>query len=178
MPTWMKRVPMVTGVLAALAGFLTVRSTNMTNLANYNSTQAVLHQAQSSDAWNEYEADSLKRHMDENALRTSNLDAATQQALTNEITGLRKKQDLELPEANSQAQQRDAELFNSKQKLAIKDMLDYAGMAAQVAIALASVAALTKKSAAYHVGVVIGLIAILITGYAMVQPYLAHLLHH
>jgi hypothetical protein len=173
----MKRVPMVTGVLAGLAGFLTVRSTNMTNLANYNSTQAVLHQAQSSDAWNEYEADSLKRHMDENALRTTNLDAATQQALTNEITGLRKKQDLELPEANSQAQQRDAELFNSKQKLAIKDMLDYAGMAAQVAIALASVAALTKKSAAYHVGFSIGVIAILITGYAMIQPYLAHLFH-
>jgi hypothetical protein len=168
---------MVTGVLAGLAGFLTVRSANMSNLANYNSTQAVLHQAQSTDAWNEYEADSVKRHIDENSLRNGLVDPKIRNAVETEVSVYRNRQGPEMAEANSQANQRDAELANGKQKLAIKDLLDYAGVAAQLGIALASVAALTRTRPWFSVGVVLGLIAMAITAYALAQPYLGHLMH-
>ena len=68
-PLWLKRLPMITGLLAGLAGFLTVRSTNMSNQAIYHSNQAVLHQSLASDHWEEYQSDSVKRHIDENSER-------------------------------------------------------------------------------------------------------------
>jgi hypothetical protein len=177
-PAWLKRVAMVTGVLAGLAGFLTVRSANMSNLANYNSTQAVLHQAQSTDAWNEYEADSVKRHIDENSLRNGLVDPKIRAAVDAEVTNFRIRQGPEMVEAKSQADQRDAELSDGKQKLAIKDLLDYAGVAAQLGIALASVAALTRMRSWFNVGVVVGLIAMAITAYALARPFLGQLMHH
>jgi len=177
-PVWMKRVPMITGVLAGLAGFLTVRSANMANQANYNSTQAVLHQAQSSDAWNEYEADSLKRHIDENSLRIGIADPAVKQSVEAEISDLKTRQDLKKPEAEFEAKLRDQEVENSEHKLLVKNFLDYAGVAAQLGIALASIAALTRKQIAYHFGLAAGAIAIAVTGYALVWPYVAHLIGH
>src|ERR1700727_1579979 len=57
---WLKHVAVLTGVLAALAGFLTVRSTVLTNDGIYESNQAVLAQTEASDAWGEYQADSIK----------------------------------------------------------------------------------------------------------------------
>jgi hypothetical protein len=174
-PVWMKRVPMITGVLAGLAGFLTVRSANMSNQAIYNSNQAVLHQAQASDAWAEYQAESLKRHMDQVAIKTSRLDASTQQDLEAEIKKMRDRQDQLTVTAKAEETLRAEELNNGQQKLAVKDLLDYAGVAAQLGIALASVAALTRVRPAYHLGIFIGAIAIAITVYALAGSYIAHL---
>src|SRR5579871_1635709 len=68
---WVKQVAMLTGVLAALSGFLAVRSTVLTNDAIYESYQAILAQAQSSDAWAEYQAESIKARIVETALASS-----------------------------------------------------------------------------------------------------------
>jgi hypothetical protein len=173
----MKRVPMITGVLAGLAGFLTVRSTNMTNQANYNSTHAVLHQAQASDHWSEYQADSVKKHMEDTLARTTT-DPVLRKQLLDEANDFGNRQPPLKQKAIDQENLRDAELQNSDQKLRVKGFLDYSGMAAQLGIALASVAALTKKKAAYQIGLFAGILAFLITGYALAYPLVLGLLKH
>lgn len=169
---------MITGVLAGLAGFLTVRSANMSNQANYNSTMAVLHQTQSSDAWAEYQSDSMKRHIDETALMATVSDPAAKEVLTTEISDFRSRQARAQIKATDEASLRDEELANGQQKLKQKNLLDYAGVTSQLGIALASVAALTRKRVAFNVGVIVGLLAMAITAYALIEPYIARLFSH
>jgi hypothetical protein len=179
-PTWLKRVPMITGVLAGLAGFLTVKSGNLSHQANYFSTQAVLHQERASDAWAEYQADSVKRHIDQIEVETGNISATEKATLTDEIKDLRNTRQ---SQTQATAHQEEAlcndDLAASDQRLSIKDMLDsYASVTTQLGIALASVAALTRKKSVFTVAVVIGLIAVVITAYALVEPMVVHLFHH
>src|SRR2546430_17506308 len=64
---WVKWVAATTAVLSALAAFGAVRSQGFANETLFHSNQAVLFQAQASDAWAEFQANSLKRHVNENA---------------------------------------------------------------------------------------------------------------
>jgi hypothetical protein len=173
----MKRVPMITGVLAGLTGFLSVKGNNLSILANYNSTQAVLHQSQASDHWAEYQADSVKKNLEE-SLALTVADDAVKKKLRDEADGFGGRQPALKQKALDQESLREQELANSEQKLRVKGLLDYAGMAAQVGIALASVAALTKTRVWYQVGLFAGILAFLITGYAIAYPYLLSLLKH
>ena len=177
-PSWIKRVPMITGVLAGLAGFLTVRSANMSNQAIYNSNQAVLHQALSSDHWAEYQADSIKRHVDLAALSTGITDPQGKLKLEAESREMLDRQEPAKDLAAMESKLRDEQLNNGASKLAIKDLLDYAGVAAQLGIALSSVAALTKKRTAFSIGVFAGLVAMVITAYAVTLPYVERLISH
>src|SRR5438477_12047665 len=90
-PAWLRRVPLLTGVLAALAGFLTVRGANLSNQAIYHSNQGVLHQAQASDAWAEYQANSIKARIAETSLLTAT-DATVKETLTAQAKDLRDRQ--------------------------------------------------------------------------------------
>jgi hypothetical protein len=177
-PVWMKRVPMITGVLAGLAGFLTVRSANNSNLINYHSILAVLNQSKSSDAWAEYQADSLKRHMDETALAATVSDPSAKSKLEGQIRDYKDRQEKAKLEATEKANLRDAELQNGQEKLDQKNLLDYAGVCAQLGIALASVAALTRRQLAFNVSLVIGVLALIITGYALAFPFVLRFIHH
>jgi len=55
--------------------------------------------------------------------------------------------------------------------LAEKDLLGYAGLAAQLGIALASVAALVRRRAAFYAGIAAGTVATAITAYAFAMHY-------
>jgi hypothetical protein len=168
----LKRVPLLTGILAAFAGFLAVRSALLTNQAIYHSNQAVLHQAQASDGWAEYQANSVKARIVETALLTTS-DAAAKDALGGQAKELRTRQPANMQKAQDQEAKRDLELKESERRLAQKDMLDYAGMAVQLGIAMASVAALTRRAPAFGVGVLCGAIGAGITVYAFIAGYLA-----
>jgi hypothetical protein len=172
-PGWLKRVPMLTGVLAGLAGFLTVKSANLSNDAIYRSNQAVLHQAKASDDWTEYQANSIKRHIDEAVLKVAT-DPDAKKELEAQSKDLRDRQAPLKGAAEAQEASRESELFEGRRRLVEKDMLSYAGVAAQLAIALASVAALTRMKPAFVVGVVAGSLAIALTGYAMLGEILRH----
>ena len=174
-PPWMRRVPLITGALAALAGFLTVRAANLANDAVYQSSQATLFQSQASDKWAEYQADSVKARVVETALLVeASLAPAARATLAAQSADLRKRQPAAREDASTLLERRDAALVGGKARLAEKDLTDYAAVAAQLGIALASVAALTRRSAAFTAGVVAGLIAVLVTGYAL----LVHLHTH
>ncbi len=169
---WVKQVAMLTGVLAAMSGFLDVRSTVITNDAIYQSNQAILAQAQSSDAWSEYQADSIKARIVETAMdTTANLKADKRAALTSTDMDLRDKQTKIKQEALDKAAERDQHLQNGAGRLSERDLLGYAGLAAQLGIALASVAALVRWRAPFMVGIAAGILGLGIAGYALALQY-------
>jgi hypothetical protein len=173
-PNWVKYVALLTGILAGVAGFLTVRATNLTNNAIYESNQAILAQAQSSDAWNEYQADSIKARIIETQLAASpSLDPQGRAALEKQAQDFRTRQPKSQAEAAAKATERDSHLANGKAMLAVRDLLSYADLATQLAIALASVAALARVRRAFDTAVVVGLIGIGIAVYALGRQYLS-----
>jgi hypothetical protein len=171
-PPWLNYVAMLTGVLAGLAGFLTVRSTTLTNTAIYESNQAILAQAQSSDAWNEYQADSIKARIVETQLLASNtIDPQNRTALEAAAQDFRDRQPKSQKEAEDKAAERDAHLAAGNGLLQTRDLISYANLAAQLGIALASVAALVRMRRAFDAAVVVGAIGVAIAAYALGRQY-------
>jgi len=164
-PSWTKQVAMLTGVLAAISGYLTVRSATLTNDAIYMSDRAILAQTQSSDAWAEYQADSIKARVVETAILTApnspNLDA-----LNKDAKELRDRQPALRKTATEKAAERDEHLKDGGKRLAERDQLVYAGFAAQVGIALASVAALVRSRSVFYLGIGAGVMGVALMIYA------------
>jgi hypothetical protein len=161
---------MLTGALAAFAGFLTVRGAGMCNEAIYHSNQGVLLQAQASDTWAEYQADAVKARIVEVALTTAT-DAAVKEKLTADDKDLRDRQPALKVKALDFESQRDGQLKFGTHRLNEKNLLDYAGVAIQLAIALASVAALTRRRIAFDFALFLAAMGIAITLYALVFHY-------
>lgn len=173
-PSWIGQVAVLTGVLAALTGFVTVRVTSLTNQAIYESNQAILSQTQASDAWAEYQADSIKAHIIEmQLLPSSSVSPADRQALTKMKDDFRSRQPENKQTALSMVKEREAHLASGMNHLRQKDNLGYAGMIAQIGIALASVAALTRKRVVFYLGAAAGVAAVTITACVLVSGYLA-----
>ncbi|HEU5048065.1 MAG TPA: DUF4337 family protein [Rickettsiales bacterium] len=173
-PEWAGQVAVLTGVLAALTGFLTVRSTMLTNEAIYESNQAILSQTQASDAWAEYQANSIKaRIVEMQLIPSSGISPGDREDLTKMDKDLRGRQPGNKEEATAKTQERQAHLDMGLKKLKQKDLLGYAGMLAQIGIALASVAALVKRRSVFYAGVATGVGACVITAYVFASVYLA-----
>jgi hypothetical protein len=169
---WVKQVAMLTGVLAAMSGFLDVRSTTITNDAIYQSNQAILAQSQASDAWNEYQANSIKARIVETALLTNpKLPEDARTALSNQDKDLRDRQGAIKQTAVDQSAARDQHLKDGLGRLSERDILGYAGLAAQIGIALASVAALVRWRAPFIVGICMGVMGMLLAAYALAHQY-------
>ena len=172
-PSWSNQVAVLTGVLAALTGFLTVRSTMLTNEAIYESNQAILSQTQASDAWSEYQANSIKAHIVEMQLLPSNpISPQERKDLTQMQNDFRARQPASKQNANDKIKERESYLDLGLKKLKQKDLLGYAGMAAQMGIALASVAALLRKRIVFHIAAATGVVTVLITAYVFLAAYI------
>jgi hypothetical protein len=168
---WMRYVAMLTGTLAAVAGYLTVRGTMLSNEAVFHSTKAVLFQAQASDSWAEYQADSIKARVTETAAETVSNAAAVGQ-LGRQSGELRGQQPAARKKAEGFEGDRDGELSQTGRLLMERDIVQFASMATQLGIALASVAALTKRKSLFTVGAIAGFIGLGFTGYALAYHYL------
>ena len=164
-PPWIKQVAVLTGVLAAISGYLTVRSTMLTSDAIYMSGEAILAQTQSSDAWAEYQADSVKARIVETAI-LAQPNAQNLGALVKEGKELRARQPALRKTAIGKEAQRDEFLSGGRKLLAERDLLSYAGFAAQIGIVLASVAALVRSRTAFYTGVGVGVAGVLVMIYA------------
>lgn len=172
-PPWLKYVAMLTGVLAALAGFLVVRSTTLSNQAIFESNQAILAQAEASDAWNEYQADSIKaRIVETQMLPSSPISAADRAALEKADHDLRDRQPQSKQLATEKTDDRQTHMKKVQANMGEKDLLEYAGVAIQLAIALASVAAMAKRKLAFAAAVLAGGIGAAIAAYALAAQYL------
>ena len=165
-PSWVKRVAILTGLLAAMSGFLAVRATILTNDAIYASGQAILAQTQSSDAWSEYQADSVKARIVETTLLTDAATGANRAVLANQAKELRARQPALRATALAKAADRDRFLQQSLRILAERDWLGYAGFIAQIGIALASVAAMLRARRMFYAGAVTGGMCVFMVIYA------------
>ncbi len=171
-PPWIKQVALLTGLLAAISGFLVVRSTAVTNNAIYESNQAILSQTEASDAWNEYQADSIKARVIETALATvTDLSAESRAALNKQAADLRDRQPKVKQTATDKTADRERHLQVGLKWLAEKDLLGYAGLSAQLGIALASVAAMVRWRTPFLVGIGAGIFCIAITVYVFAAYY-------
>jgi hypothetical protein len=172
-PPWLRYVPLLTGVLAGLGGYLTVRGASLTNDAIYRSNQAVLYQAKASDAWNEYQADSLKAHMAQTQLDAGVFVPAAKGSLENTVKKYKGLQPPIMDEAHGHEAKRDDFLDHAGKLLNEKSYLDFAGVAVQLGIALASVAGLTRRKEAFAGGIVCGAAGAGITAYVLIHHFLA-----
>jgi hypothetical protein len=173
-PKWVGYVALLTGILAGVAGFLTVRATTLTNNAIYESNQAILAQAQSSDAWNEYQADSIKARIIETQIAANaGLDAQSRATLEGQAKDFRDRQPKSQADAQDFAKQRDDHLAQGKGLLATRDLLSYADLATQLGIALASVAAMVRVRRAFDAAILVGGFGVAIAVYALARQYLA-----
>jgi hypothetical protein len=173
-PKWVGYVALLTGILAGVAGFLTVRATTLTNNAIYESNQAILAQAQSSDSWNEYQADSIKARIIETQIATSPaLDAQSRATLEGQAKDFRDRQPKIQSDAQNFAKDRDDHLAQGKGLLATRDLISYADLATQLGIALASVAAMVRVRRAFDAAICVGVIGVVIAIYALGRQYLA-----
>jgi hypothetical protein len=168
---WVKQVAMLTGVLAAMSGFLDVRSTTITNEAVYSSNQAILAQTEASDSWTEYQADSIKARIVETAMVGNNLKAGDKNALMKDDQDLRDRQAGIKQHAQAKEQEREQHLKDGLKYLGEKDLLGYAGLSAQLGIALASVAALVRWRLPFIVGICAGAAGALIAAFALLSQY-------
>ncbi len=75
--------------------------------------------------------------------------------------------------AQNFAKERDDHLVQGKGLLATRDLISYADLATQLAIALASVAAMVRVRRAFDAAIFIGAIGVVIALYALGRQYLA-----
>ena len=174
-PPWVSYVAMLTGVLAAVAGFLTVRATTLTNNAIYESNQAILAQAQSSDDWAEFQSDSIKARIIETQMDVAGagLDPKIRATLEDEDKDFRDRQPKQQAAAQAKAAERDDHLSHGKDYLATRDLISYANLATELGIALASVAAMVRVRRAFEGALLVGGVGIGIAAYALLRQYLA-----
>jgi hypothetical protein len=126
----------VLAVLAATAGSL---ETVEGGRAITESSEAVLAQDKATDAWNEYQADSLKRHM---------YDIAAENGLSHyrgESASERGVQDKARAKAEEAEKERDAKIVESARHEARHHWLTGAATLIEIGIALSTVAIITRR---------------------------------
>jgi hypothetical protein len=130
----------VLAVMAALASSLeTVEGGRAITLAS----DAVLEQDKATDAWNEYQADSLKRHMYEIAADGGGSHA---EGYKKDIEDQRGDQDKAKAEALNAEKDRDLRLQDSNQHESRHHWLTAAAVLIEIGIALSTMAIVTKRA--------------------------------
>ena len=143
----------VLAVLAATAGSL---ETVEGGRAITQSSEAVLAQDQATDAWNEYQADSLKRHMydiaAENGLGHYRGDSAAE----------RRAQDKARAKAEGAEKERDARTAESARHEARHHWLTGAATLIEIGIALSTVAIITRRQAFWFSAMGLGAVGLVL----------------
>ena len=134
-----QRIALFSAVLATVGAVVSLLGGHTENDALYQKNEAVLLKAQASDVWSYYQAEEVKRHLDERAA-----DAATPE----------RRADIARYRAKSAALQKQAEALDKRSEAANDESqqamrphikLSIAMTFVQIAIALASITALTGR---------------------------------
>ena len=136
------KVSLTVAVLAVLAAAAGSMETVEGGRAITQSSEAVLAQEKATDAWNEYQADSLKRHMYEIAADTDGPKAA---AYRRDIEAQRIDQDKARVSATEAQKERDVRTAQSAEHEARHHWLTGAATLIEIGIALSTVAIITRR---------------------------------
>ena len=150
----------VLAVMAAAAGSL---ETVEGGRAITESSEAVLAQDRATDRWNEYQADSLKRHIYEIAAVAGGAKAAE---YAKEISKDRDSQDKAREKAEELEKDRDARLKESAVHEERHHWLTGAATLIEIGIALSTVAIITSRRAFWFSAMGLGLVGAALFAYA------------
>jgi len=142
----------VLAVMAAAAGSL---ETVEGGRAITQSSEAVLAQDKATDSWNEYQADSLKRHMYEIAINTG---SAKSEEYRGEIKDERASQNKAREKAQDAEKDRDARMRESAQHEERHHWLTGAATLIEIGIALSTVAIITARRTFWFSAIGLGVV--------------------
>jgi hypothetical protein len=139
---FISRVSITVAVLAVMAATAGSLETVEGSRAITQSSEAVLAQDKATDSWNEYQADSLKRHMYEIASATAGPKA---DAYRKDIADQREGQNKAREKAQEAEQERDTRLRSSAEHEQRHHWLTGAATLVEIGIALSTVAIITSR---------------------------------
>ena len=142
----------VLAVMAATAGSL---ETVEASRAIAQSSEAVLAQDKATDSWNEYQADSLKRHMYEIASATG---GPKVEEYLRDIKDQREGQNKARDKAKEAEQERDEKLRSSALHEGRHHWLTGAATLVEIGIALSTVAIITKRRTFWFAAMGLGVV--------------------
>jgi len=157
---YISRVSLTVAVLAVLAAGAGSLETVENGRAITESSEAVLAQDKATDAWNEYQADSLKRHMyeiaAENGLAHFKKDSQDERAA----------QDKARTHATDAEKERDIHIVSSAQHEERHHWLTGAATLVEIGIALSTVAIITRRRTFWFTAMGLGAVGIILFGTA------------
>ena len=161
---FISRVSITVAVLAVLAAAAGSLETVEGGRAITSSSEAVLAQDKATDAWNEYQADSLKRHMYTIAANTGDSHSDAYKKI---IADQRTAQDKARAEAEASQKERDGFTADSALHEARHHWLTGAATLIEIGIALSTVAIITRRRLFWLSAVGLGTagIALFVTAY-------------
>jgi uncharacterized protein DUF4337 len=140
----LKHVPLAAAALAVFAGLSSLLGARTGEAMLATRTEAVLSQARATDDWNEYEADSLKAHLNETVGVLAPTTAGKNElAIAAKL--FRSRQDPIRERALASERKRDDDIEQSARLERRKQQFDTAVALAEIAIVLTSVAAMMKQ---------------------------------
>lgn len=140
---FVSRVSITVAILAVMAATAGSLETVEASRAIAQSSEAVLAQDKATDSWNEYQADSLKRHMYEIA---SNAAGAKTEEYLRDIKEQRESQNKAREKAQEAEHERDAKLRDSALHEDRHHWLTGAATMVEIGIALSTMAIITKRA--------------------------------
>ena len=160
----LRGVPLAAAILAVLAGLSSLYGNRLAESILVQSKDAIIDQAQASDTWNEYQAESLKAHL----AGTAGELAATS-SLKKQLAQAERVYRDRQPTLKAHAKQlegAETKAIDRIERLEAKKLyFDIATAVFQISIVLASISAMTKRPPLFviaMIGSVIGLVACLI----------------
>ncbi|HXW51217.1 MAG TPA: DUF4337 domain-containing protein [Candidatus Acidoferrales bacterium] len=154
----LRYVPVVAAILAVLAGLSGILAGRIGAQVLSLRNAGLLHEVNASDAWNEYQAESLKAHLYEISSLTS---APTARAsLEAQARKYRAEQPAIMAQAKSEEHARDSTLAQSTVLEGRRSNLEVSLAFFEVAIVLTSIAAMIRRPALFWLSAVVGAVGL------------------
>jgi len=154
----LRHVPLAAAALAVLAGMSSLLSARSGEAMLASRTEAVLSQSLATDAWNEYEADSLKAHLNESLVIVAS--PGNRRTLLTDASKYRARQGPLKTKAQSSEAQRDEDMQRSDVLERRKQVFDIAVALFEISIVLTSVAAMVRRPSLFVFAAVVALAAV------------------
>ena len=160
---FISRVSITVAVLAVMAATAGSLETVEASRAITQSSEAVLAQDKATDSWNEYQADSLKRHMYEIASASGSPKA---EDYLNDTKEQRESQNKAREKAKEAEQERDMQLHSSALHEQRHHWLTGAATLVEIGIALSTVAIITTRRTFWFSAMGLGAVGTMLFAFA------------
>jgi hypothetical protein len=167
--TLLRFVPVAAAVLAVFAGLSSLYASRLAEDALALKNEAVLAQGRASDAWAQYQAESIKTHLFDLGTFVGSANGAARKALGAKAARYGRLKAPIAAQARRQERERDDALRRSERAAERKGFFDVALAFYEIAIVLASIAAMVKRHWLFALAVAGGLGGLCFTLYGLLR---------